>query len=64
MCLSTVYLLKSEQEQELLCKNIASVLTDGDKLTFTNLMGVPTTIQGEISKIDLIDNCIYVHQNV
>ena len=64
MCLSTVYLLKSEQEQELLCKNIASVLTDGDKLTFTNLMGVPTIIQGEISKIDLIDNCIYVHQNV
>lgn len=60
MCLSSVYMLKNNDEKELLCKNIASVTTANDKLVFTNLMGIPTEFDGVIQKIDLIENCIYV----
>jgi len=60
MCLSTVYVLKDNNEKELLCKNIASVTTDYEKLTFTNLMGIPTTVTGTIATVNLTDNYIYV----
>jgi len=60
MCLSTVYILDDNQEKSLFCKNIASVLAEGDKLTFTNLLGIPTSVNGEISKIDLVENTIFV----
>jgi len=60
MCLSSVYMLNDNQDKELLCKNISSVLAEGNKLTFTNLLGIPTTVTGEMSKIDLVENCIYV----
>lgn len=60
MCLSSVYLKKSDREKELICNNIASVEASGQKLIFKNILGIPTEIEGEISNIDLVDNCIYV----
>ena len=60
MCLSTVYVLKDNNEKELLCKNIASVTTDKEDIVLTNLMGIPTRIKGTISTINLTDNYIYV----
>lgn len=60
MCLSTVYVLGSDNKKELLCKNVASVLSEDGKLTFINLLGIPTTIRGEISNIDLVENLIYI----
>lgn len=60
MCLSTVYLVKSEQEKELLCKNIASISFENGQLTLRNVLGIPTTIKGEISHVNLVENYVYV----
>jgi len=60
MCLATVYVLKNNDEKELLCKNIASITTDHEKLIFTNLMGIPTTVTGTLATVNLTDNYIYV----
>lgn len=61
MCLSTVYTVRGEEKQ-LLCKNIAAVKTDGDKLIFTDIMGIPTVVAASIERIDLMDNFIYIRQ--
>lgn len=61
MCLSTVYAVRGEDKQ-LLCKNIAAVKTDGDKLIFTDIMGIPTVVTATIERIDLMDNFIYICQ--
>lgn len=61
MCLSTVYVLKEDQEKELLVKNIAGVATHEDgKIVLTNLMGIPTTVYGQIVTVNLMDNYIYI----
>lgn len=62
MCLSNVYLLKKNSEKELICKNVASVTTEDDKLIFTNLFGVPTVVEGTLERVDLMDNFIYVKE--
>lgn len=61
MCLSTVYTMQGG-EKELLCKNIAAVKTDGDKLIFTDIMGIPTVVTATIERIDLMDNFIYIRK--
>lgn len=61
MCLSTVYTMQGG-EKELLCKNIAAVKTDGDKLVFTDIMGIPTIVTATIERIDLMDNFIYIRK--
>lgn len=65
MCLSTVYLVKAAEGEakpakELLCKNIAEVLAEGSTLRFIDVMGIPTTIRGTITGINLVDNYIEV----
>ena len=55
MCLSTVY----NTAQQVLCKNVASVTEKDGQLIFTDIMGVPTSIQ----KIDLMDNIIVIRQS-
>ena len=37
MCLSTVYTLKGNEKQEV-CKNVASMTVEGDKLVFSDIM--------------------------
>lgn len=61
MCLSTVYTVQGNEKQ-LLCKNVAAVKTDGDKLIFTDIMGIPTVVTATIERIDLMDNFIYIRQ--
>ena len=61
MCLSNVYILKDNQEKELLVKNTATVsIREDGKLVFTNLLGVPTIVDGQIESINLMDNYINV----
>ncbi|MCF0105833.1 MAG: CooT family nickel-binding protein [Holdemanella sp.] len=61
MCLSSVYVIKSDNDKELLVKNIAGVTTHEDgKIVLTNLMGVPTTVYGQIVTVNLMDNYIYI----
>ena len=60
MCLSNVYLIKSDQEKELVGKNIASITRENGDLVLKNVLGIPTKIKGEISHIDLVENSVFV----
>ncbi len=60
MCLSNVYLLKNDQEKELLCKNVASISYENGELILKNVLGIPTKIKGEISHVDLVENFVFV----
>ena len=51
MCLSTVW----TAERQPVCKNVASVTQKDGQLVFTDIMGIPTVVNGQIEKIDLID---------
>ena len=62
MCLSTVYALRG-QEKSLVAKNVASVKAQDGKLIFTDIMGIPTVVDGAIERIDLMDNFIWVRQH-
>ena len=56
MCLSTVY----NTAQQVLCKNVASVTEQDGRLVFTDIMGIPTVVEGSIEKIDLMENEILI----
>jgi len=59
MCLSNVY--NGEQpDSKLLFKNVASLNIDGDNITLTDILGIPTSIRGTVKKIDLLENIIIV----
>ena len=60
MCLSNVYLLKDNEEKELLSKNIASISFENGELILRNVLGIPTKVKGEISHVDLVDNYVYI----
>lgn len=60
MCLSNVYLIKNNQEKELLCKNVASISYENGELILKNVLGIPTKIKGEISHVDLVENFVFV----
>ncbi|MBR6476970.1 MAG: CooT family nickel-binding protein [Lachnospiraceae bacterium] len=60
MCLSNVYLIKPNEEKELVGKNIASISFEGGELILKNVLGIPTKIKGEISHVDLVENFVYV----
>ena len=62
MCLSNVYLLKSNEEKELVGKNIASITYENGDLILKNVLGIPTKIKGEISHVDLVENFVYVRE--
>ncbi len=59
MCLSNVY-RKDDDENVLMLKNIAKVEADGEKLIFTNLLGIQTELAGVLLNIDLLENIILV----
>ena len=58
MCLSTVY----NEKHEMLAKNVATVKAEKGRLIFTDILGIPTTIDGTIEKVDLMENEIFVMQ--
>ena len=60
MCLSNVYLIKNDQEKELLCKNVASISYENGELILKNVLGISTKIKGEISHVDLVENFVFV----
>lgn len=59
MCLSAVYERRPEGES-LLCRNIANVRIQPDKLTFIDIMGVQTEYKGQLRSLDLMENKIIV----
>ena len=58
MCLSTVLTM----EQQVVCKNVAAVTQKDGKLVFTDIMGIPTVVEGSIEKIDLMENEILIRK--
>lgn len=58
MCLSTVY----NQKHEMLVKNVATVKAEKGRLIFTDILGIPTAIDGIIERVDLMENEIFVSQ--
>ena len=56
MCLSTVW----TAERQPVCKNVASVTQKDGQLVFTDIMGIPTVVNGQIEKIDLMENEIII----
>lgn len=59
MCLSAVYEHRPEGEA-LLCRNIANVRIQPDKLTFIDIMGIRTEYKGKLCSLDLMENKILV----
>lgn len=59
MCLSTVY-KDEKQDSNILCKFVANILVDGDKLTFEDVMGMKTTITGHLVSADLTAGSVIV----
>ena len=59
MCLSAVYEHRPEGES-LLCRNIANVRIQADKLTFIDIMGIQTDYKGRLCSLDLMENKIIV----
>lgn len=59
MCLSTVY-RKDGEEDVFMLRNIAKVEACGEKLLFTDLMGIETEFAGTLLDIDLLENIILV----
>lgn len=60
MCLSAVYVRKREGEESLLCRNVANVQIQQDKLTFIDIMGIRTEYEGKLRSMDLMENKILV----
>ena len=59
MCLSTIY-RNEKQDSNILCKFVASINVDGDKLIFEDVMGEKTTITGRLVQADLTAGTVIV----
>lgn len=59
MCLSTVY-RNEKQEDNILCRFVASIQVDGDQLTFVDVMGERTTISGHLVSADLTAGTVII----
>ena len=52
MCLSTVY-RNDPSEENLFCKFVAKIEVDGNTLTFTDVLGEVTKVEGRLVSADL-----------
>lgn len=59
MCLSTIY-QNEKRDDNILCRFVASIAVDGDKLTFVDVMGQTTTVVGRLVSADLTAGSVIV----
>ena len=59
MCLSTIY-RNEKQEDNILCRYVASITVEGSNLTFEDVMGEKTTITGRLVSADLTAGSVIV----
>lgn len=59
MCLSTVY-NREKNDDNILCRYVASIEVEGDQLTFTDVMGMVTRITGRLVSADLTSGTVVV----
>lgn len=59
MCLSTIY-KNEKQDENILCRFVESIRVDGSKLTFTDVMGAVTEVDGRLVRADLTAGTIII----
>ena len=59
MCLSTVY-RNEKEDSNILCRFVATITAEGDKLTVVDVMGEVTTIAGRLVQADLTAGTVIV----
>lgn len=59
MCLSTIY-KNEKQDDNILCKFVASIEVNGDMMTFVDVMGMVTQITGRLVSADLTAGTVIV----
>ena len=59
MCLSTVYKADGSERTKL-AEYVSSVLTEGEKITLTDIMGLETVVYGAMKSVDLVKNEIVI----
>ena len=59
MCLSTIY-KNEKRDDNILCRFVATIQAEGDKLTFVDVMGAVTTITGRLVSADLTAGTVIV----
>jgi len=59
MCLSTIY-KNDKQDDNILCRYVATIEAEGEQLTFTDVLGMVTTITGRLVKADLTAGTVIV----
>ena len=64
MCLSTVFVLGEGGELQEVCGYVSSAVVGEGKVTFVDIMGAETVVEGSIASVDLVENKIYVDQRV
>ena len=59
MCLSTIY-KNEKRDDNILCRFVATIQAEGDKLTFVDVMGASATITGHLVSADLTAGTVIV----
>ena len=59
MCLSTVIKLENGNEEPILSQ-VSNAEVGDNKVTFTDIMGIETEVEGTITSVDLVENKIYI----
>ena len=59
MCLSTVIKVVDGKQEQVL-NQVSNAEVGEGKVTFTDIMGIQTEVEGTITSVDLVDNKIYV----
>jgi len=59
MCLSTIY-NNEKQDENILCRFVESIQVDGNRLTFTDVMGAVTEVTGRLVSADLTAGTIII----
>ena len=59
MCLSTVFVM-GESGPEELCGYVSSAVVGDGTVTFVDIMGAETVVEGSIASVDLVENKIFV----
>ena len=59
MCLSTIY-KNDKADNNILCRFVATITVDHDKLPFVDVMGEETTVTGRLVQADLTAGTVIV----
>lgn len=60
MCLSTVYARIDGQEDSKILEYVCKIQIEGESVTLTDVMGSETTVKGEISSCDFVNNKVII----